>query len=85
MELKKNQVLFLSDEQVKALVPSETVLKLTEKSFEEYAKGNAVNPVKLHLPVYPKYEMFIRDMIYTAAASALNTIAFSPCQKITQP
>lgn len=62
MELKKNQVLFLSDAQVKALVPSETVLKLTEKSFEEYAKGNAVNPVKLHLPAYPKYEGYVNSM-----------------------
>ncbi len=62
MELKKNQVLFLSDAQIKELVPSETVLKLTEKSFEEYAKGNAVNPVKLHLPAYPKYEGYVNSM-----------------------
>ena len=33
MELKKNQILFLSDEQVKGSGTLRAVLKLTEKSF----------------------------------------------------
>lgn len=62
MKLKNNQVLFLNDEQVKDLVSSETVLKLTEKSFGEYAEGYAINPIKLHLPAYPKYEGYVNSM-----------------------
>lgn len=62
MKVKESQVLFLNDEQIKSLVSSETVLRLTEKSFEEYAKGCAINPVKLHLPAYPKYEGYVNSM-----------------------
>lgn len=62
MELNKNQILFLSDKQVEELVPSEKVLELTEQSFVEYASNQAVNPVKLHLPIYPDYEGYINSM-----------------------
>lgn len=62
MKLKKNEVLFLNDKQVEELVPSEKVLELVETSFAEYAAGNAVNPVKLHLPIYPDYEGYINSM-----------------------
>lgn len=62
MELKKQELLYLSDAQVESLVPEEKVLELTEESFRQYALGNAVNPIKLHLPIYPDYEGYINSM-----------------------
>lgn len=62
MKLKKNELLYLSDNQVESLVPAKKVLQLTEQSFAEYAAGNAVNPIKLHLPIYPDYEGYINSM-----------------------
>lgn len=62
MKLNKDQILYLSDAEVEALVPAKQVLKLTEDSFREYALGRAVNPIKLHLPIYPDYEGYINSM-----------------------
>ena len=62
MELKKNELLYLTDAQIEALVPAKKVLELTEQSFVEYSNGNAVNPIKLHLPIYPDYEGYINSM-----------------------
>lgn len=59
--MEKN-MLYLNKAQVESLVPSEKVLELVEKSFEEYSLGYAVNPVKLHLPIYPDYEGYVNSM-----------------------
>ncbi len=62
MKLKDFEILFLNDKQIEELVPSKKVFELTETSLAEYAAGNAVNPVKLHLPIYPDYEGYINSM-----------------------
>ena len=62
MKSENRKMLYLSDRQVESLVGAEDVLKLVEDSFREYAMGNAVNPIKLHLPIYPDYEGYINSM-----------------------
>lgn len=62
MNMQKNELLYLSDAQVEALVSSEKVFDLVEESFSEYSLGNAINPVKLSLPIHPFHEGHINSM-----------------------
>ncbi|GAA3577881.1 ornithine cyclodeaminase family protein [Gibbsiella dentisursi] len=62
MTNNSGKVLILNEKQVKDELTPQLVLDLVEKSFAEYANGNAVNPVKLHLPLYPHHEGYINSM-----------------------
>lgn len=60
--MENNKILYLSESEVKSVLPYEKVLELVEVALAEYNRGNAVNPVKLHLPIYPDYEGYINSM-----------------------
>ena len=59
---EKGKILFLNEKEIKELLSPSIVLELVEKAFAEYSNGNAVNPVKLQLPMYPTYEGYINSM-----------------------
>ena len=59
---KRGKILFLNEGIIKDQLAPNNVIDLVEKSFIEYSKGNTVNPIKLHLPIYPKYEGYINAM-----------------------
>lgn len=59
---EKGKVLFLNEKEIKEQLSPGIVLALVEESFAEYSKGNAVNPIKLHLPIYPTHEGYINAM-----------------------
>ena len=60
--MNDNKILYLSEAEVKSVLPYEKVLELVEVALAEYNAGNAVNPIKLHLPIYPDYEGYINSM-----------------------
>ncbi len=60
--MKKGEILFLNEKEIKQLITAEQVFKLVETALARYAKGDSVNPVKLHLPLYPTYEGYINSM-----------------------
>lgn len=55
IETKWGELLVISQKQCRDLVTDEEVLNLVEKVLADYAKGDAVNPIKLHLPFFPDY------------------------------
>ena len=44
------------------MITPEEVLTLTEEALREYANGDAVNPSKLSLPIWPYHEGLINSM-----------------------
>ena len=60
--MEKGKVLFLNEREVKVLLTPQKVMELVEHSLADYAKGDSVNPVKLHLPLYPDYDGYINSM-----------------------
>lgn len=60
--MNQGQVLFLNEKEIESLITREETLEVVDQVFKAYAKGNAVNPVKLHLPIYPHYEGYINSM-----------------------
>lgn len=60
--MEKGKILFLNEKEIKQLVTAEQVLKLVETALEGYARGDSINPVKLHLPFYPIYEGYLNSM-----------------------
>jgi ornithine cyclodeaminase/alanine dehydrogenase-like protein (mu-crystallin family) len=62
MIMENGEILFLNEKEIKQLVTAEQVFKLVETVLAGYANGDSVNPVKLHLPLYPTYEGYINSM-----------------------
>ena len=60
--MQQGKVLFLNEQQIQSLVTREKALELVEEVFRDYAAGQVVNPVKLHLPVYPDVDGYINSM-----------------------
>ena len=60
--MENGEILFLNEKEIKQLVTAEQVFKLVETVLAGYANGDSVNPVKLHLPLYPTYEGYINSM-----------------------
>lgn len=60
--MEKGKILFLNEKDVKEILTPQKVLELVEYSLLNHAKGNSVNPVKLHLPLYPDYDGYINSM-----------------------
>jgi len=60
--LETGKILFLNEREVKTLLTPQKVLDLVEISLADFAKGDSVNPVKLHLPMYPDYDGYINSM-----------------------
>lgn len=55
IQTKWGELLVVSQKQCRALISDEEVLHLVEKVLGDYAKGTAINPIKLHLPFFPEY------------------------------
>ena len=60
--METGRILFLNEREVKKLLTTQKVLDLVEISLADFAKGDSVNPVKLHLPMYPDYDGYINSM-----------------------
>ena len=60
--MEMGKVLFINEKEIKQLISAEKVLELVETALAGYAKGDSVNPVKLHLPFYPTYEGYLNSM-----------------------
>jgi len=60
--MKQGQVLFLNEKEIESLLTNEKTLEIVDDVLKAYARGNVVNPVKLHLPVYPHHEGYINSM-----------------------
>ena len=61
-KIERGKILLLNEEEVARQFTPSVVLDLVEKAEAEYSDGNAVNPIKLHLPLYPKIEGYINSM-----------------------
>jgi len=62
MVIKPGQVLILNQQQCRALVTDEEVVELVEKVLGDYARGDAVNPIKGHMPFFPDHNGWINSM-----------------------
>ena len=60
--MEKGQVLFLNEKEIYSLITKEEALEIVDKVFKDYANGQVVNPVKLHLPIYPDVDGYINSM-----------------------
>ena len=60
--MKRGQVLFLNEAQIRELLTEPQVLELVDKVLREWALGKTVNPVKLSLQIYPYHEGHINSM-----------------------
>lgn len=60
--MKPGQVLFLSENDIRSLLTPKEVLELNEEVMAQYSRGNVVNPIKLHLPLYPEKGVYINSM-----------------------
>lgn len=56
IETKWGELLVISQKQCRALITDEEVLRLVEQVLADYAAGDAINPIKLHLPFFPEYD-----------------------------
>lgn len=72
--MEAGKVLFLNEKEIKQLISAEQVLKLVETALTGYAKGDSVNPVKLHLPYYPVYEGYLNSMPSFIKSSNLSGV-----------
>jgi len=60
--MQQGQILFLNEKEIESILSNEKTLEIVDSVFKAHAKGNVVNPVKLHLPVYPHHEGYINSM-----------------------
>lgn len=60
--MKQGQVRFLNEQEVKGLITVPKAFELVEQVFSIYAAGDAVNPIKLSLPIEPYHEGHINSM-----------------------
>lgn len=60
--VKPGNVLIVSEHECKQVLTPERVLALTEQALADYSGGTAINPVKLHLPLYPENNGWINSM-----------------------
>lgn len=56
------KILFISEKEAKALLSPEEAIALSEQAFAAYSGGRAINPVKLHMPLYPYHDGYINSM-----------------------
>lgn len=55
IEPKWGELLVISQTQCRSLISDREVLALVEQVLADYSNGDAVNPIKLHLPFFPDY------------------------------
>ncbi len=60
--MERGQILFLNEQEIQSLITKEQALDLVEEGFRAFARGNVVNPVKLHLPIYPDCDGYLNSM-----------------------
>jgi len=49
--MEKGQVLFLNEEEIKSILTNEKTLEIVEDVLKAYGRGEALNPVKLSMPM----------------------------------
>ena len=59
---RDGKILVINADLVNELLSNEEALELTDKALKDFAAGVVVNPVKLHLPLYPDTEGYINSM-----------------------
>ena len=60
--MKRGQILFLNEQEVKELITAPQALELVETVFRYWSEGKTVNPVKLSLQIAPYHEGHINSM-----------------------
>ncbi len=55
IQTKWGELLVITQKQCRDLITDAEVLKLVEQVLADYANGDAVNPIKVHLPFFPDY------------------------------
>ena len=60
--MNQGDILFLNEKEVESLITAPQVFDLVEEVLKVYARGEAVNPVKLSLQIYPYHEGHINSM-----------------------
>jgi len=59
---RDGKILVINEALVNELLSNEEALELTDKALRDFAAGVVVNPVKLHLPLYPDVDGYINSM-----------------------
>ena len=59
---RDGKILVINANEVKELLSNQEALDLTDKALRDFAAGVVVNPVKLHLPIYPDVDGYINSM-----------------------
>lgn len=60
--MQQGNIRFINEKEVTQLITAPEVFDLVEDVLKTYAKGEAVNPVKLSLQIYPYHEGHINSM-----------------------
>ena len=60
--MQQGNIRLLNEQEVAGLITPAQVFELVEKVLQIYARGQAVNPVKLSLQIYPYHEGHINSM-----------------------
>ena len=60
--VEPGKVLVLSENDCRAILTDEKVLEVTEQALADYSNGVAINPIKLHLPLFPENNGWINSM-----------------------
>jgi len=61
-KVEPGKIVIISEKECKELLTSEKVLEITERALSDYSKGIAINPIKLHLPLFPENNGWINSM-----------------------
>lgn len=56
------KLLFINEKEAKSLLSPAEAIALSEQAFAAYSSGRAINPVKLHMPLYPYHDGYINSM-----------------------
>ena len=60
--VRDGRLLVIGGKEVDALLSTQETLDITDRVLKEFAAGKILNPVKLHLPVYPDAEGYLNSM-----------------------
>lgn len=60
--MKTGQIRLLNEKEVQSVLDMTTVLRDVESSLREFAEGNCVNPLKLHMTLRPGIEGYLNSM-----------------------
>ena len=61
-EIEHGKVLVINENECRQLITDEKALELTEQALADFSNGIAINPIKLHLPLFPENNGWINSM-----------------------